>query len=107
MKTHELVMTDAEFETQTGKGLVLIDFWAPRCGPCRIQGPIIEKVAEAMLGKATVGKCNVDQEPKSAERFGIRKIPTLVILKDKREVDRFVGLQQETALIAALKKHLE
>jgi thioredoxin 1 len=107
MKTHAMVMTDAYFEAQTGKGLVLIDFWAPRCGPCRIQGPIIDKVAEVMVGKATVGKCNVDEEPNVAERFNVRKIPTLVVLKDNLEVERFVGLQQEPALIAAVKKHLE
>jgi thioredoxin 1 len=106
MKTHELIMTDADFEAQASKGVVLIDFWAPRCGPCRMQGPIVERVAEAMLGKATVGKCNVDEAPKSAARFGVRKIPTLVILKDNREVERFVGLQQEAALTMALKKHL-
>jgi len=106
-QTHELALTDNNFETETNEGVVLVDFWAPRCGPCRAQGPIIERVADAMLGKAVVGKCNVDEEPKSAERFGVRKIPTLVILKDTREVERFVGLQQEAALITAIGKHLE
>ena len=107
MKTHELVMTDADFDTQAGKGVVLIDFWAPRCGPCRQQLPILAKVAATMAGQAKVGKCNVDEEPKVAERFGVRQIPTLVVLKDTREVERFVGLQQEAALTAALNKHLE
>ena len=107
MKTHELVMTDASFDMQAGKGVVLIDFWAPRCGPCRQQLPILAKVAAVMAGQAKVGKCNVDEEPKVAERFGVRQIPTLVVLKDTREVERFVGLQQEAALTAALKKHLE
>jgi len=106
-KTHELTLTDANFDAQTSNGVVLIDFWAPRCGPCRIQGPIIERVAAVMSGKAAVGKCNVDEEPKSSERFDVRSIPTLVILKDKREVERFVGLQQESVLITALRKHIE
>ena len=60
-----------------------------------------------MDGQAKVGKCNVDEEPKTAERFGVRQIPTLVILKDGKEVDRFVGLRQEADLITALKKHIE
>ncbi len=106
MSTHELVLTDADFETQADKGVMLIDFWAPRCGPCRQQLPIIGKVAIAMAGRAKVGTCNVDEQPKSSDRFRIRQIPTLVILKDNREVERFVGFQPETALMAAINKHL-
>ncbi len=102
-----IVLTDANFEKEAGKGVVLIDFWAPWCGPCMMQGPIIEKVAIAMPGKAKVAKCNVDEAPKVAEQFGIRSIPTLVILKDKQEVERFVGVQRETDLISALKKHIK
>ena len=105
-KTHELTLTDANLVTETGKGVLLVDFWAPWCGPCRMQGPIIEKVAAAMAGQAKVGKCNVDEAPKSAEQFGVRSIPTLVVLKDGKEIERFVGVQQEAALIAVLKKHL-
>jgi len=107
MKTSELLLTDANIATETSKGVVLVDFWAPRCGPCRQQLPILAKIAVTMAGQAKVGKCNVDEEPKSAERFGVRQIPTVVILKDNREVERFIGLQQEAALIAALKKYLE
>ena len=106
-KTHELKLTDANFATETSKGVILIDFWAPWCGPCQMQGPIIEKVAAAMAGKAKIGKCNVDEAPQSAEGFGIRSIPSLIILKDNREVERFVGVQRETDLISALKKHLK
>ena len=104
-QTHELALTDANFTTETSKGVVLVDFWAPWCGPCQAQGPIIEKVAAAMVGQATVGKCNVDEEPKSAAQFGVRSIPTLLVLKDGKEVERFVGVQQEAALIVVLKKH--
>jgi thioredoxin 1 len=106
MSTHELVLTDADFDRQATQGVVLIDFWAPRCGPCRQQLPIIDKVATALAGQAKVGKCNVDEQPKSSDRFRIRQIPTLVILKDNREVERFVGFQPETALMAAIKKHM-
>ena len=107
MSTHEVELTDANFDAETSEGVVLVDFWAPWCGPCRTQGPIVKKIADAMAGKAKVGKCNVDETPKSAERFGIRSIPTLIILKDGKEVERFVGVQQEAELVASLKKHVE
>jgi len=106
-QTHELALTDANFTTETSNGVVLVDFWAPWCGPCMTQGPIVEKVAVAMAGRAKVGKCNVDEAPKSAERFGVRSIPTLVVLKDNREVERFVGVQQEADLVSALRKHIK
>ena len=106
-QTHELVLTDANFDTEAGKGIVLIDFWAPWCGPCLMQGPIIEKVAAAMAGQVKVGKCNVDEAPKTSERFGIRSIPSLIILKDNQEVERFVGVRQEAELVSALKKHIK
>jgi thioredoxin 1 len=104
-QTHELTLTDANFATETSKGVVLVDFWAPWCGPCLMQGPILEKVAATMLGKANVGKCNVDEASETAARFGIRSIPTLIVLTDGKEVERFVGVQQQAALIAVLKKH--
>ena len=106
-KPHELKLTDANYGAETGKGVILIDFWAPWCSPCLMQGPIIEKVAVAMFGKAKVGKCNVDDAPQTSERFGIRSIPSLIILKDNQEVERFIGVQRETDLIAALNKHLK
>ncbi len=106
-ETHELVLTDANFDTEAGKGVVLIDFWAPWCSPCLMQGPIVEKVAAAMAGQVKVGKCNVDEAPNTSERFEIRSIPTLIILKDNQEVERFVGVQREADLISTLKKHIK
>ena len=107
MSAKEIELTDANFDAETGKGVVLVDFWAEWCGPCLTQGPIIEKVADAMSGKAKITKFNVDGAGEVAERFGIRSIPTLIILKDGKEVERFVGVQQEAELVASLEKYIE
>ena len=107
MKTNEIVLTDANFDAESGKGVILIDFWAPWCGPCLMQGPILEKVAVAMSGKVKIGKCNVDEAPNVSQRFGIRSIPTLIILKDGKVVEQFVGVRREAELISALTKHIK
>lgn len=104
--TDERILTDTNFAAETSVGVVLVDFWAPWCGPCIRQGPIIEKVAAAMAGLAKVGKCDVDKASETPARFGIKGIPTLVILKDGKEVERFSGIQPESTLIEALKKHI-
>ncbi len=75
------VFTDENFETETNKGVVLVDFWATWCGPCRMQAPIIEQLADEMGDKVTIGKLDVDANPKTAQSFGIMSIPTLLIKK--------------------------
>jgi len=95
-------LTDDTLEQKTAEGVALVDFWASWCGPCRMQGPIVERVAAQYAGRALVGKLNVDENANSASRFGIQSIPTLVIFKDGREVERFVGVQSEEKLKAAL-----
>lgn len=96
-------LTDSTFDSSVSSGVSLVDFWAPWCPPCKMQGPIVEKLAESLDGKATIAKVNVDEEGQSAAKFGVSSIPTLVILKDGKEVKRFVGLQQEDALSQAVK----
>jgi len=86
---------------------VLVNFWAPWCGPCLRQAPFIEKVAATMSGLVKVGKCDIDKELGTPARFDIKGIPTLVILKNGKEVERFTGVQRDDLLIATLKKHLE
>lgn len=81
---------------------VLIDFWAPWCGPCRMQGPILEQVSARLGDRAIVAKVNVDEEGAIATPFGVQAIPTLVILKDGKVVQRFVGVHQVEVLVKAL-----
>ena len=95
-------LTDSTFDTAVSAGVTLVDFWAPWCPPCRAQGPIVEKLAGDFDGKALVAKVNVDEEAQAATKYGVASIPTLVILKDGKEVKRFVGLRQEDELVEAL-----
>ena len=96
------------FETDVLKNSqpVLVDFWAPWCGPCKMIAPILEEIAGEYDGKATVGKVNVDDNQELASRFGIRGIPTVMIFKAGEMVQSFVGMQQKADLAAALDKAL-
>jgi thioredoxin 1 len=90
------------YEDAVKSGVVLVDFWAPWCGPCKQQTPILEKVAAAVGDKAVIAKVNVDEAPELAAKYGIRSIPTLVLLKDGENKQQLVGLQQEAALVSAI-----
>ena len=94
----ELKITATNFDSEISKGIILVDFWAPWCAPCRMQGPIIERVAEKFAGKARVGKCNTDEERTLASKFTIKSIPTLILFHNGKETERFIGLQTEQAL---------
>ena len=80
------------------KGTVLVDFWAPWCGPCRMQTPILEKLASSGDVNATIVKINTDESPSIAQRFGIQSIPTQIIFRDGQEAERMVGVQPENVL---------
>ena len=97
-------LNDSNFQNETQSGVALIDFWAPWCGPCRMQGPIIDQVAEKVAGKATVAKLNVDESPSTAASFGVSSIPTLVLLKDGQSVKQFVGVRGEAELVQAIEE---
>ena len=99
-------LTTAAFDKAVEQGVVLVDFWATWCGPCRMVAPAVEKIAAQYEGRALVGKVDVDAEPALAQRFGIMSIPTLVVLKDGREVARTVGVQPMGARAAMLDEHL-
>lgn len=102
----DVAFTDTNFEAEALKETkpVLVDFWATWCGPCQMQGPIVEEVAKAMEGKAKVGKLNVDENPATAQRFGIMSIPTLIIFKGGAAVKQFIGVQSKDVLVAELTK---
>jgi thioredoxin 1 len=88
-------VSDAEFESQVLKAdcAVLVDFWAPWCAPCRIVSPAVEEVAESMGGSLRVCKVNVDENPISAQNYGIRAIPTLILFQEGHEAVRMVGVR--------------
>jgi thioredoxin 1 len=92
-----------EFNKEIAEGVVLVDFWAPWCPPCRRQGPIVDDVAEKAKVYGKVIKLNVDDEPAVASKYGIRSIPTLIIFKDGEIQKQFQGLTDASTLIAAMK----
>ncbi len=102
-------VTKKSFQTDVldVKGMpVLVDFWATWCGPCQMQGPIVDELAKTMAGKAKFAKVNVDEENELSSQYGIMSIPALKVFKDGRLVDELVGLHDKKQLIATLEKHL-
>ena len=88
----EVQITSENFESMKNGSLPLVvDFWAPWCGPCRMVGPVIEELAAAYDGKVVIGKCNVDDEEELAAEFGIMSIPSILFFKDGQPVDKHVG----------------
>jgi thioredoxin 1 len=102
-----LVLTDRTFAQVIGQSdmPVLVDFWAPWCGPCRMVAPTVEQLAREFDGRARVAKINVDENPRTSQSFNIRGIPALLIFRNGQIVERFVGVQPITVLRAALAKH--
>lgn len=104
--TEPVHVTDADFDKIVQQNpIALIDFWAAWCGPCRSLAPTIEELANEHAGKVLVGKLNVDENPATAERFQVYSIPTVLIMKNGKEVDRIVGLCAKNYIEDALKKH--
>jgi len=104
----EVHITDDDFQKEVldNKGLVLVDFWAPWCGPCRMLGPVIEELSEEVKEKAKVCKMNVDENIEFPQKYGIMSIPSVLLFKDGELVETMIGLQPKDAYLVAIEKHL-
>ncbi len=100
--------TDATFDAEVLKETkpVLVDFWASWCGPCRMIAPTIEEIAKELDGKAIVGKLNVDENMQTANGYGVQSIPTLLIFKNGKVVEQFIGVKEKDEIKEAILKHV-
>jgi thioredoxin 1 len=108
MAGNVLEFTDDNFQAQVLESElpVLVDFWAPWCGPCRMIAPAIEELASDYAGRVLVGKVNTDENPRVASSLGISAIPTIILFKNGHPVERMMGLQQKARMSAVIDKHL-
>ncbi len=107
-ENNHLVISDQNFSDEVLKSRepVLVDFWAPWCGPCRLVGPVVEELASEYQGRIKVGKLNVDENEQTAYRYGIRSIPTIILFKDGRPVDQIVGAVPKHILKKMIDKNI-
>jgi thioredoxin 1 len=102
-----VTLTDAGFDAFVAKyPMVVVDCWAPWCGPCRMVAPVVEALAKEMAGKVAFGKLNTDENPKTPGKFNISAIPTLLVFKDGKLADRVIGAMPKEQLATKIKKHL-
>ena len=99
-------LTDANFAKQTANGFILVDCWAPWCGPCKMIAPTLSSLADEYQGKAKIGKLNVDENPKTTAALSIKSIPTLVLFQQGKPVERLTGVKPITAYRKILDKYL-
>ncbi len=107
-ETQPVVVTDSNFSSvvESAELPVLLDLWAAWCGPCRMIAPIVEEIASELAGRVLVGKLDVDANPRTSARFGVQSIPTLLILKNGREIDRIVGAAPKNSIVQRLQRHI-
>lgn len=99
-------VTDQNFDAETSNGVVLADFWAPWCGPCKMIAPVLEELDAELGEKLKIVKLDVDENQETAAKFGVMSIPTLLVIKDGEVVDKVVGFQPKEALAERLNSHL-
>lgn len=98
-----ITLTDKNFQHQTKDRLVLVDFWAAWCAPCRMMAPILNDLAGELSGNTHIGKVNIEEHQSLANKFNVRSIPTLVLFKNGKEIKRFVGVKSKDYLASQLK----
>lgn len=98
---------DQSFAQETNSGVVLADFWAPWCGPCKMIAPVLEELDSEMGDQVKIVKLDVDENQETAGQFGVMSIPTMLIFKDGEVVDQIVGFQPKESLQSTLNKHLQ
>ncbi|RHW40681.1 thioredoxin [Neobacillus notoginsengisoli] len=98
--------TDQNFAGEIGSGVVLVDFWAPWCGPCKMIAPVLEEVDAEMGDKVKIVKLDVDENPETSAQYGVMSIPTLLVFKNGEQVDKVVGYQPKENLVSLLEKHI-
>jgi len=101
-----VTLTTSNFVDETMKGVVMVDFWATWCMPCKAMAPVLEEIASQTKGKVKVGKVDVDANGPLANQYGIQAIPTIIIFKDGQAVETLVGIQSKAALVNALSKYV-
>jgi thioredoxin 1 len=108
MSANILTLTNTNFDEEIKKpgSPILVDFWAEWCGPCRMVAPVLEKLSEEYAGKARIGKVNVDEQSSLAAKFGVQSIPTLLIFKNGKVVEQFIGATSHDVLARLVDKHL-
>ena len=100
-----LTLTDKNFQHQTKNRLVLVDFWAGWCAPCRMMAPVLNEVATELEGSSHVGKVNIEQYQSLAQKFQVRNIPTMILFKNGKEINRFVGIKSKEFLLQQIIKN--
>ncbi|MBY7143221.1 thioredoxin [Virgibacillus sp. NKC19-3] len=98
-------VSDQDFAKETSEGLVLADFWAPWCGPCKMIAPVLEEIDGEMDEKVQIVKLDVDENQETAGKYGVMSIPTLLLFKDGDVVDQVIGFQPKEALVDLINKH--
>ena len=108
MSQHIHYVTDANFDAEVLQSTtpVLVDYWAEWCGPCKAIGPMIEEISKEFEGKAIVGKVDVDSNPETAMKYGIRNIPTILFIKNGQVVDKLVGAQPKGNFVKKIEAHI-